>query len=156
MDIIEDPRYVQPGTYRLKTWYLLKDEERSQLLYQAYRHKVLTSEEIKPFLDYVRLSNITQLIWPAIAYPILNATLFKHNIFRYKLSKEMSPAVKISAVAFSWVGWLNYNPFYLKSFWMKEDLLQTVDNRIGMTMLQFNEILPRTRTCAEIHRRIRQ
>jgi hypothetical protein len=75
MEYYDNPYYAE--NLRLKPWFTLTDEERSFVVYNAYKRRVLKSDEVKDYLREVRISNLTQLIYPIIAYPILNRIVFK-------------------------------------------------------------------------------
>jgi hypothetical protein len=154
MEYYDNPRYAE--NYRLKPWFILTDEERSHVVHRAYQTRVLTSEEVKPYLRQVRISNITQLIFPLLAFPIFKRTIFKLATARlyFTTNAAASRFTQAAIVGASWVAWINYNPFYTSLLQQKEDLLKVCEERIGFNLLDLNDVLPRWLTTFEIHRRM--
>jgi hypothetical protein len=68
-------------TKRLKPWFHLSVEEKSHLVYQAYRHNILVSEEIKTYLRKIRYNNFSNFVFPLAFYPLAYLFLTKVFIF---------------------------------------------------------------------------
>jgi len=156
MEYYENPRYAE--NYRLKPWFILTDEERSFVVYNAYQKRILTSEEVQPYLRQVRISNFTQVIFPLIAFPVFKRTIFKLASARlsFTLDAARSRFTQAAIVGASWLAWLHYNPFKVSLLEQKEDLLKLCEQRIGFNLLDLNDVLPRWLTTVEIHRRMQQ
>ena len=151
MEYYDNPYYAE--NLRLKPWFTLTDEERSYVLYNGYKRRVFKSEEVSDYLRTVRLSNISQVLFPVVAYPVL-----KHTVFRamgatlyYKMPHAQSIGARALILIGSWVAWLTFNPLYKKALNDKEDLLKQLHTRIGYNLLDLNDVLPRWKTCAMIH-----
>lgn len=67
---------------RLKPWFNYTDEERSLVILNAYKKRVLLSEDLKSFLTTNRIHNVSQWIFPVVAYPFLNHFLWKPSAER--------------------------------------------------------------------------
>lgn len=57
----------EEGKFELKPWEFWTEEERSQVIHQAYKDHYLTSKEIKHYLDVSKAHMYTQFIVPALA-----------------------------------------------------------------------------------------
>jgi hypothetical protein len=68
-------------TKRLKPWFHLTVEEKSHLIYQAYRHNVLVSDELKTYLRKIRYNNFSNFIFPLAVYPLTYLFLTKVYLF---------------------------------------------------------------------------
>lgn len=148
-----DPKYSENG--RLKPWFALTDEERSFILLNAYKRRILSSDDIKGYLRQVRISNFTQILFPLLAFPIYKRTVFRYlsNPIYFTSTAANGFFLKTALVGGSWYAWLNYNPFYTDALNQKEELLKVCENRIGYNLLDLNDVLPRWLTSFEIHRR---
>ena len=68
-------------TKRLKPWFHLTVEEKSHLIYQAYRHNILVSDEIKTYLRKIRYNNFSNFLFPLAVYPLTYLFLTKVHLF---------------------------------------------------------------------------
>lgn len=57
----------EEGKFELMPWEFWTEEEKSQVIYQAYKDHYLTSKEVKHYLDVGRTHMITQFLVPAFA-----------------------------------------------------------------------------------------
>lgn len=149
--------YYSEG-YRLKPWFVLTEEERSYVAFQAYKARVLSSDEVKGYLRTVRWSNYSNVLFPIIAFPVLRKTLFKafSSAIYFKANAATSVALQGGLVGLSWLAWVNFSPLYTNVVNQREDLLKTVEKRIGYKLLSLNDVLPRFETCRDIHRQMQQ
>jgi hypothetical protein len=102
-----------------------------------------------------RLLNWSNWAFPLVAYPLLNNFLWKGSLNQllYKRPAGAYQGLKLAVVAASWVLWLNVSPFYKMMENTKEDLLDTVENRIGLNVKKLNDVIPRFWTAQEINRK---
>lgn len=156
MQYYNNPYYSEG--YKLKPWFVLTEEERSYIAFQSYKARVLNSDEVKGYLRSVRWSNYSNVLFPIIAFPLLRKTLFKafSSAIYFKADGATSAALQGAIVGLSWLAWVNYSPLYTKVVNEREDLLKTVEKRIGYKMLTLNDVLPRFETCRDIHRQMQQ
>lgn len=156
MQYYNNPYYSEG--YRLKPWFVLTEEERSFIAFQAYKKRVLASDEVKGYLRQARLVNISNLVFPFVAFPILKRTFFKvfSNRFYFKYDRATSYAAQGATIGLSWLAWINFSPFYTSLVNQREELLKLVENRIGNKLLSLNDVLPRWLTVKEIHRRMQE
>jgi hypothetical protein len=69
----------EDGNFEPLPWEFWTEEEKSQVIYQAYKSHYLTSTEVKPYLDVSRRHMITQFLGPVAAvYTYFG--YFKNNI----------------------------------------------------------------------------
>lgn len=61
---------VRDYTKRLKPWFHLTVEEKSHLVFQSYKHSILNDEELKPYLNSVRVNNFVNMGFPFLFFPI--------------------------------------------------------------------------------------
>jgi len=85
---------IRDYTKRLKPWFHLTVEEKSFLALQSYRYNVVTSEEIKKYLTEIRKNNISNFLFPLLAYPIID--LAAKNVISYL---QVIPQVFLQASA---------------------------------------------------------
>lgn len=134
---------------RLKPWFHWTDEERSHAINSAYEKRILNSADLPAFLTANRLNNVATWAFPLIAFPLFSKTLFKvsyaQRIFLTKSALDWT-TFRVATVAASWLAWLNFNPFYNKLESEKEYLLDTLESRIGINVLDLNDALPRWTT----------
>ena len=156
MQYYNNPYYSEG--YKLKPWFALTEEERSFITYQAYKNRVLSSDEVKGYLRTVRFVNASNLIFPIIAFPILKRTAFRlfANQIYFKSNAAASYGVQGTVVGLSWLAWINFSPLYTSLVDQREELLKTVEKRIGFKLLSFNDVLPRWLTIKEIHRQMQE
>jgi len=156
MQYYNNPYYAEG--YRLKPWFVLTEEERSFITFQAYKKRVLSSDEVKGYLRQVRLVNASNLIFPIIAFPILKRTFFKvfSNRFYFKYDRATSYAAQAGTVGLSWLAWINFSPLYTNMVNQREGLLKLCEQRIGYKLLSLNDVLPRWLTVKEIHRQMQE
>lgn len=144
--------------YRLKPWFTFRDEERTWVLHRLYESRVLTSEEISPYLNDVTYNNVSNVLYPFAAYFVLNKAIFP--LVPKFLSQRVTPArakyLTVVAVIASLPFWFNYNPLYTNMWRHRERLLETAYKRIGLNIMDLNTVLPRWRTTFDIHRMIRK
>jgi hypothetical protein len=71
---------------RLKPWFHYTDEERSFVIFQAYKNRILKSEDLTSFMRTNRLLNWSNWLFPLAAYPLFNNFLWKgsFNSWLYK------------------------------------------------------------------------
>ena len=141
---------------RLKPWFHWTDEERSHAIFNAYQKRILKSADLPSFLTANRINNFSTWLFPLIALPLFNKTLFKAGFFRkIQLTRPDLDwqALRLVTIAGSWVAWLNFSPFYSRLENEKEMLLDTLEVRIGVNVLDLNDALPRWTTSQEYNRR---
>ncbi|KAL4447059.1 hypothetical protein ABPG74_013911 [Tetrahymena malaccensis] len=150
---------MSTSNLRLKPWFHWTDEERSHAIYNAYQKRILRSEDLPSFLRANRINNVSTWVFPLIALPLFNQSIFKlrfaQRILLTKPALEWN-CFKIATVAASWLAWLNFSPFYSKLETEKEYLLDTLEARIGINVLDLNDALPRWTTSQEYNRRTQQ
>lgn len=61
----------------------------------------------------------------------------------------------VAFVAATTIYWLNASPFYVSKESAQEKMLQTIYQKIGVSMKVLNDALPRSRTSTEIDGRTR-
>ena len=156
MEYFNNPYYAEG--LRLKPWFTLTEEERSFVTLQSYKARVLSSEEVKGFLRQARLSNISNLVFPFIAFPILKRTAFRvaSPTLYFKSTAITSAAYQGLVLGAAWLAWVNYSPFYTSVVNKREELLKLTEKRIGHKLLRLNDVLPRWLTSKEVHRQMQQ
>ena len=55
----------------LKLWFHYTDEERSYVILNAYKRRILKNEELETFMTCNRVLNWTNWLYPVVAYPLL-------------------------------------------------------------------------------------
>ncbi len=156
MQYYNNPYYSEG--LKLKPWFGLTEEERSYVVLQAYKNHFLSSDEVQGYLRHVRWLNASNIAFPLIAYPLFKGTLFKlfSSQLYFKHSKQVSVGIQLITVGVSWLAWLNFSPLYTSMVDQRENLLKTVEKRIGQKILQLNTVLPRWLSVREIHRRMQE
>jgi hypothetical protein len=59
-------------------WEFWTEEEKSQVIYAAYKERYLTSKDVKPYLDTARQHMVTQFLGPILAGAAYYG-FFKHS-----------------------------------------------------------------------------
>jgi hypothetical protein len=131
--------------YRLKPWFHYTDEERSYVIFSAYKKRVLKSEDLKSFVVENRILNWSNWLFPLVAIPVLRRTVWRYYSEFLLLCKPAHyfTTLQFTTVGASWLLWLNFSPFYSKLENKKEDLLDLIERRIGLNVKDLNDALPR-------------
>ncbi|CAD8074145.1 unnamed protein product [Paramecium primaurelia] len=146
----------QRSPFELRIWHFYTEEEKSITLLNAYKQRVLFSEDIKSLLLKDRLNTWSYWGFPAACYALFHYTgaLQPYIATKYSLSTQRLIPAAISGIL--WLGWLHFNPFYNALQNEKLHLLNLIEKRVGLNMKALNEQVPRTWTTQEIHRQIRE
>lgn len=143
---------------KLKPWFTLTEEERSYIVYNAYKARVLASDDVKGYLRTTRIHHIANFVFPIVAYPILKRSVFKYasNLLYFKQTAAQSAAWQVAILGASWIAWVNFSPLYFKMVNEREDLLKLCEKRLSFKLLDLNDVLPRWKSVREIHRQFQQ
>ena len=141
MNAIESP--FGDRTMRVKPWFQLRSEETSYIIYNAYRMHFLKSEEVKNFIWYHRLQQVTY--W---AFPLLMIKPIRRYVRSAMRSQRSNTASKLTLLTFGWTcfAWWTFSkisPFKKMYDGEKNNLLNYLDSNMGLAMLHFNNMLPR-------------
>ena len=65
---------INDYTKRLKPWFHLTVEEKAFIVMKAYRHNILVSDEMRPYLWECRKKNVSNFFFPLIVLPLSSFT----------------------------------------------------------------------------------
>lgn len=144
----------KPSPYKLKIWFAYTPEEKSYVVLRSYQLGYLTSQDIEPFLSKARWNHASNILFPVFCLPYLSLKYKFANATHTTLARSMGKSAAFCGVL--WLLWLNWSPFYRSMERKKEDLLETLDRKLGGYMTALNDVLPRFWTEGEVNRQIRR
>lgn len=132
--------------FRLPPYFQLRKEERSWIIYRAYRLNFLGDNDVKDYVRYHKLRLFLHYAFPVVVLPTLMSVITKNRkSFRYFNDR----AAFWYAVGFTvplWWVFTKVNPGYLMYNNEKDKLLKYIDNGMSFEMIRLNNLLPRSYT----------
>lgn len=95
----------------LRIWDHYTEEEKSMTLLNAYKNRVLLTDDVKEFLHKDRVNVWATWGFPLVAYGALYITTVTNRSVVYKYPRNYRIYFPAIATAFLWLGWVNYSPF---------------------------------------------
>lgn len=143
---------------KLKLWFAYTGEEKSYVVYEAYRRGILKSEEVAPLISKARVSQASNLLFPLVLFPVIKYGVYDGLKTRILSRYTPNYLYTISGVTLGalWVLWMNWSPIYASFDRKREVTLELIEKRVGANLRQLNDILPRYWTEAEVNRKIRR
>ncbi len=121
----------------------LQEQERSWVIYRAYRHVYLKDADIEDYLYYHKMRLGMSIGFPLLVYPLL---CMRTEANRRSL-RLFNPAWVLPQIALQtavlWYGWSYINPGYHMYKKEKLKVLQYLDNGMAAEMMRFNDLLPK-------------
>ena len=97
--------------YRVKPWEKLREEEKSFVIYQAYRKNILETQDMHAFVYKKFLRSATHLAFPVLFYKFaMNSLQTNQNLLRFRNARHIQMVGLLSTMAAWWVFSL-VNPF---------------------------------------------
>ena len=124
----------------------MREEERSYLIYNLYRLGMIKSEDVKRFNKLSLLNTSSFWLFPLVAIsfssPIANSLSKDLRI----VTKQHQRMLSLAVAAFTWFVFSQINPFKFAYRQEKKKVLDYLDVNMGVSVFNFNALLPRTWT----------
>ena len=128
---------------RDKPWLNLNKEETSYIIYNLYRLRFISSEDVKSLVNKHRLQIVTFYAFPLIAFPITRSLVnLNKGLFRV-FNPSIRTTYTMAGTALLWYVFSMVNPARLAYQKEKDNMLNYLDANMGPVIINFNNMLPR-------------